>query len=235
MFNRKIIFTLIFLMMAAILAAKDNAKILNYKEIIRPNGNDAVVDVRIEALADSEGYVYIPKFKNYEIVFDTVEKPKMEKITIGNMVYEIFKLGQNEEKVNINITYTKADFYKGLKSKQSDSRPDGIKMYKYKFSNNSPVVIENYSVVVKIPEGIELYNMVKPKSAEDYKIDIVDGYKSVEVKEEVLKPGDKVEVGVNIYIPDSRLKYIVFAICAFISALFLYKRRNEWQVKNLNK
>lgn len=235
MFNKKIIITFLFVLITVLSTAKDNGKILTYKEFIRPEGKNAVINVKIEAITDSEGYVYIPKLKNYNISFDTSEKPEKNKISVGNITYETFKFDAKKEKVAMNIIYNKEDFYEGSKSKQKDSRPDGIKMYKYKFKNSSPVVIDNYSVLISIPKGIELYNMVKPKSSENYKIDITDGYKSVEVVEEGLKPGDKVEVGVNIYVPDSRLKYIVFAICIFISALFLYKRRNQWQVKNLNK
>ncbi|MCW8331042.1 hypothetical protein MD588_19800 [Photobacterium sp. SDRW27] len=213
--------------------ASEFGKIDYYHELIQPVEKNGVIEVTVEATTNAEGMLYLPAYDEASVtsvaaIRGTLLSDTAQLVSVhGREVFAYqFEKGNND--VSMMQMVQVADLYKEKKAKLKYSHPGGVKRISYEFVNTAPVTIGKYSGSLSIPQGKELYGVVKPewsKKKKTFDIHEEAGWKVVEVSKKNLKANDSVEFRVRTYQPSAAIKWTLWAVVLLLSGALLWKRR----------
>lgn len=231
---KKSIIAILMLILSLSIFADDYSIIKGYKEEIYPEGYDARIEIVIDGKTNDNGVLFLP----YEddLLVDKIEVTKgnlineeVVRVEVGSLVFKGITFAEKNEEVSLKVTVKKEGFYTGGKSKQKGSHPNGLKTVKFALLNNTPSKIEDYSVKIFIPEGIELHNMLVPSKTADFDLGIENELKYVFVEKSSIKSQSTFKVEFNTLKRDPKAKLVVYLLTIGFSLFFMWKRKDQWR------
>ena len=152
--------------------------IAEYTEVFTPvNETDGELAVTVKGTASEDGYIYlIAAAKDMEptaVTGENLAGTELEAYNEGSESYFRIAAADPAAEATVNATFFVPGFYAVSRAAETNGAED----YKlsYKFTNYYPTKIGSYSVMVYVPQGMEIAKVSSPSAYADYKLAEVDG------------------------------------------------------------
>ena len=162
-------------MMLSLLAvpvmADEVINVASYTEVFTPvNEADGQLAVTVKGTAGEDGYLYlIAAVKGMEPVSvngENLSGTELEAYAEGSESYFRIAVADPAAEATVEATFNVPGFYAVSRAAETNGAED-YKM-NYKFTNYFPTKIGNYSVMVYVPEGMEIAKVSSPSAYADY-------------------------------------------------------------------
>lgn len=179
---KKIIVAIIAVMMISLLAtaamAAEVINVASYTEVFTPvNEADAQMAVTVKGTAGEDGYMYIiAAAKGMEpaaVTGENLAGTELEAYKNGSENYFRIAVADPAAEATVEATFNVPGFY--AVSRAADTNGAEDYSLSYKFTNYLPSKIGKYSVMVYVPEGMEIAKVSSPSKYADYKLAELDG------------------------------------------------------------
>lgn len=217
-------------------AADAAGSVQNYTEAFSPvNRNDATLTVRLEAMPDKQGYVYIlPSFKGMKasgITSSTNLDPGAALVSQKQGDTSLFAVKAKDPTKSVTLTaqFACEGFYKAAADVPSTGQP--ATPVDYKFVNKLTSGIGNYQMTIELPRGNEFMTITTPAKYAGYTLSMKNGLRAISVSKKAadgkagMAPAASAEASFNYGVPYSSkamVKVILWVVIALISAALLY-------------
>lgn len=158
-------------LMAIPAMAEEVINVASYTEVFTPvNEADGELAVTVKGTAGADGYIYlIAAAKDMAPVSVTGENlagTELEAYGEGSESYFRIAVADPASEATVNATFSVPGFY----AVPREAETNGAEDYKmnYKFTNYFPTKIGSYSVMVYVPEGMEISKVSSPSAYADY-------------------------------------------------------------------
>lgn len=219
--------------MAFNVTASEFGEIGTYREVISPVEKNAMIEVTLTATTADDAKVYLPAYDggsiaSYQVLSggNLVSGPQEANVH-GRDVW-VYQFDKPNADISLSQTLSVNKVYKAKKAKLKYSHPAGVKRVSYEFINSSPATINQYSGVLTVPKGKELYGVVTPewsKKKKTFDISELNGQKVVQVDRKKLSAADSVKFKIRTYAPSAAIERTLWALVIFLSGALLWKRR----------
>jgi hypothetical protein len=203
------------------------------RDMVRPNGKDAVVVTEITGTTDSEGRLALPLNGDAQLVETVALQGTLlqgpAETESGATAYYLVNFEEKEQEIALRITATQAGVYALGKAKTKNTSPGNLKALTYRMVNTAPVKIGEYILCLDTPEGYELAAIVGYDPEEDFRIGERDGFKYGYQNFGGVKPGEKAAMTLNLQEKSHILVIFSWIVTVVVSAFFLYKNRGMLQ------
>ena len=179
---KKIIVAIIAVIMISLLAtaamAAEVINVASYTEVFTPvNEADAQMAVTVKGTAGEDGYMYIiAAAKGMEpaaVTGENLAGAELEAYKNGSENYFRIAVADPAAEATVEATFNVPGFY--AVSRAADTNGAEDYSLSYKFTNYLPSKIGKYSVMVYVPEGMEIAKVSSPSKYADYKLAELDG------------------------------------------------------------
>lgn len=179
---KKIIVAIIAVMMISLLAtaamAAEVINVASYTEVFTPvNEADAQLTVTVKGAAGEDGYMYIiAAAKGMEpagVTGENLAGTELEAYKNGSESYFRIAVADPAAEATAIATFNVPGFY--AVSRAADTNGAEDYSLSYKFTNYLPSKIGKYSVMVYVPQGMEIAKVSSPSKYADYKLAELDG------------------------------------------------------------
>lgn len=219
-----IIFTL-----SSFVFASEMGEIVEITDIVKPDGENAIITQTIDAITSAEGTVIFPVYKDSEIIAVSADLGTLESdpelITYGDMKYYAINFEEHDAEVKFTVSLSKAGVYIYDEADLGDTFPSDALVFAYKIVNSSPIEIGKYTAKVAVPKNKELMNIVDFNAKKPYAIEEFDGYVFGTYNFKSLDSGEEAELEINVYEPSKGTITLIWSVCILISILYLLKSR----------
>lgn len=173
-----IIAAVVMLSLLVMPAMAEAINIAEYTEVFTPvNEADGELVVTLKGTAGEDGYMYIiAAAKGMEptaVTGENLAGAELEAYKEGSESYFRIAVADPAAEATVNATFSVPGFYAVSRAAETNGAED----YKlsYKFTNYYPTKIGSYSVMVYVPQGMEIAKVSSPSAYADYKLAEVDG------------------------------------------------------------
>ena len=169
-------------MMLSLLAvpvmADEVINVASYTEVFTPvNETDAQLTVTVKGTAGEDGYLYlIAAAKGMEpagVAGENLSGTELEAFKNGSESYFRVAVADPAAEATVEATFNVPGFY--AVSRAADTNGAEDYSLSYKFTNYLPSKIGKYSVMVYVPQGMEIAKVSSPSKYADYKLAELDG------------------------------------------------------------
>ena len=169
-------------MMLSLLAvpvmAEEVINVASYTEVFTPvNESDGQLTVTVKGTAGADGYMYvIAAAKGMEpvsVAGENLSGTELEAYKNGSEIYFRIAVADPAVEATVEATFNVPGFY--AVSRAADTNGAEDYSLSYKFTNYLPSKIGKYSVMVYVPEGMEIAKVSSPSKYADYKLAELDG------------------------------------------------------------
>lgn len=152
--------------------------IAEYTEVFTPvNEADAELAVTVKGTAGEDGYLYIiaaaKDMAPTAVTGENLAGAELEAYKEGSESYFRIAVADPAAEATVNATFSVPGFYAVSRAAETNGAED-YKM-NYKFTNYYPTKIGSYSVMVYVPQGMEIAKVSSPSAYADYKLAEMDG------------------------------------------------------------
>ena len=158
-------------LMAIPAMAEEVINVASYTEVFTPvNEADGELNVTVTGTAGADGYLYvIAAAKGMEptaVTGENLAGTELEPYKQGSESYFRIAVADPAAEATVKATFSVPGFYAVSRAAETNGAED----YKlsYKFTNYFPTKIGKYSVMVYVPEGMEIAKVSSPSAYADY-------------------------------------------------------------------
>ncbi len=160
------------LSLVAVAAVADEViNVANYTEVFTPVSEaDGQMNVTVKGTAGEDGYMYViasvKGMEPVEVTGENLAGTELEAYAEGSESYFRVAVADPAAEATVNATFSVPGFYNVSRAAETNGAED-YKM-NYKFTNYFPTKIGSYSVMVYVPEGMEISKVSSPSAYADY-------------------------------------------------------------------
>lgn len=204
--------------------------IKSYEEVLDLSGSSPRIAVSSQCVSDAQGVVYLPSRGKLAVTTIGVEGAGLlngpgEDAKIDDLPCLKLLVDKAGSPVKVSIVYDAKEVLKAKDSKLGTTYPGGVSNYARTFANTAPLNIAAYSATMILPEGMDVYQVVKPAKAESYDLSSLDGKRTVVLKTAAVKAGAGSDISVDVYRQAGSTKTLVWVLVIGISLFMLFMRR----------
>ena len=158
--------------------AAEVINVASYTEVFTPvNETDAQLTVTVKGTAGEDGYLYlIAAAKGMEtagVAGENLSGTELEAFKNGSESYFRVAVADPAAEATVEATFNVPGFYAVSRAADTNGAEDFS--LSYKFTNYLPSKIGKYSVMVYVPQGMEIAKVSSPSKYADYKLAELDG------------------------------------------------------------
>lgn len=164
--------------MPALAAAEEYISIKNYTEVFTPvNEADGELNVTVTGTAGTDGYLYLiaaaKGMEPVEVTGENLAGTELETYSEGSSKYFRIAVADPAAEATVNAKFSVPGFYNV--SRAADTNGAEHFSLSYKFTNTLATKLGKYSVMVYVPQGMEIAKVSSPSKYADYILAEQDG------------------------------------------------------------
>jgi len=205
--------------------------IVKYDELLKITDEGPSLEVNASCVSDSLGIIYLPArgklvLKEASVQGAALLNGKGEDVKLNDLPCLKFKIDKPDSAVIISLTYDGKSVVQEKPASLGTTYPGGVLNYSRTFQNTTPLDIKNYSITLRLPAGMDIYQVLKPNKPEKYQLASSDGGKTVILKSAAIKAGGNSELSVDVYIEPRSKTTIIWILAIGLSIFMLIMRRD---------
>lgn len=230
LFGKALVLLTICLSLSTAAYASNYGEITYMKDIVSPEGEDAVIVTTVTAMTDADGKLAYPinpdtEITNVEVTSGTVMGDWTEE-SEGALTYNVIQFAEKEAEVALTVTSKQTGTYALSDASLDDTAVDGLKTLKYTMKNTAPIQIASYDVSLAVPTGWELVSISGYKAKGGFEIYSENGNTFGIKNVGPVGAGASHSLSINTRQPWSTFRIALIVIAVAASVLFLVKDRS---------
>lgn len=209
--------------------ASSYGEITYMKDVVSPEGVDAVIVTTITAITDAEGKLAYPVHPDTEIIYVEITAGTVlsdwSEVSEGELTYYVIQFAEREAEVSMSVTSRQIGTYALSDADLDDTAVGGLKTLTYTMRNSTPIKIASYDVAVAVPTGWELVSISGYSAKEGFDIYNENGNTFGLKNVGSVDAGTSHSLSIDTRQPWSTFRIVLILIAIAASALFLYKDR----------
>lgn len=228
-FRRALLCLTLCLSLSTYAFASEYGEITYMKDIVSPEGEDALIVTTVTATTDAEGKLAYPinsdtEITNIEVTTGTVVGDWTE-ASEGELNYYVIQFAEKEAEVSMTVTSRQTGTYALSDADLDATAVGGLKTLDYTMNNTTPIKIASYDVALAVPTGWELVSISGYSAKEGFDIYNEDGNTFGLKNVGSVDAGNSHSMSINTRQPWSTFRIVLIVVAIAASALFLYKDR----------